>query len=100
MPYVLRHARSGELFACELVNRYELPYYGVKDWADETEALAEKGALLAKRSAGEAEADGDDWQVTEVEERQLKLANVRLRNDPAFRVRLDAEGAIYLMDGV
>lgn len=100
MPYVLRHARSGELFACELVNRYELSYYGVKDWEDEKEALTEKDALLAKRFAGRAEADSEEWQVTEVEERQLKLANVRLRNDSSFRVRLDTEGALYLMDDV
>lgn len=92
MPYVLKHEASSELFACGLVNRYELPYYGVKDWDDETAALGEREAFLSAREV----ADPEHWAVFELEERKLKMANVKLRNDPVNRVFLDDDGALRI----
>ncbi|TMV48464.1 hypothetical protein FE783_18285 [Paenibacillus mesophilus] len=93
MPFVLKHRASSELFACGLVNRYELPYYGVKDWDDEAAALGERESFLAAREVG----DPADWDVVELEEMKLKMANVKLRNDPANRLFLDDGGAFRVV---
>ncbi|MBD2860792.1 hypothetical protein [Paenibacillus oceani] len=90
MPYVLKHAGSSELFACRLVNRYELDYFGVKDWADESAAREEKDAFLAGRGV----PDAPDWVIAELEEMKLKMCNVKLRNDPSNRVYVGGDGTI------
>lgn len=92
MPYVLKHAASSELFACMLVNRYELPYFGVKDWEDEAAALQDKETFLS----AQGEEDPAAWDVVELEERKLKLANVRLKNDPSNRLFVEDGGAFRL----
>ncbi|GAA3401189.1 hypothetical protein ACFFNY_14610 [Paenibacillus hodogayensis] len=92
MPYVLKHAESAELFACTLVNRYDLPYFGVKDWEDEEAAVREKAGFLEARGVGESSS----WEVVPVTEMQLKLANVKLKNDPGRRVFLDEDGTLRL----
>ena len=92
MPFVLKHAASSELFACMLVNRYELPYYGVKDWEDEAAARSDKEPFLAAREADDPAA----WDVVELEEMKLKMANVKLKNDPANRLYMDDSGAFRL----
>lgn len=90
MPYVLKHERTSELFACKLINRYDLPYYGVKDWEDEATAESDRGPFLAARQA----EDADAWRVVEIEEMKLKMANVKLKNDPSNRVFLDDDGSL------
>lgn len=81
------------MFACGLVNRYELPYYGVKDWDDEAAAREERESFLAARGVGDPVA----WDVVELEEMKLKMANVKLRNDPAIRLFLDEGGAFRVV---
>lgn len=92
MPYVLKHGASSELFACGLVNRYELPYYGVKDWDEETDAQDERESFLAARGVDDPEV----WNVVELEEMKLKMANVKLKNDPANRLFLEDSGAFRI----
>ncbi|RKN84910.1 hypothetical protein [Paenibacillus ginsengarvi] len=88
MPYVLKHVSSSELFACKLINRYDLTYYGVKDWDDETTAQSDKTPFLAARG----EENAEEWNVVELDEMKLKMANVKLRNDPSFRLFLNDDG--------
>jgi hypothetical protein len=92
MPFVLKHAASSELLACRLVNRYELPYFGVKDWEDEADAHEGKDAFLAERGVERTA----DWEVVELDEMKLKMANVKLKNDAANRIFLEAGGALRL----
>ncbi|MEF3305491.1 hypothetical protein [Paenibacillus sp. GYB003] len=92
MPYVLKHIVSSELFACTLLNRYDLPYYGVKEWDDEATALGDKNPFLAARSVEDPRA----WDVVELEEMKLKMANVKLKNDPSNRLFLGEDGAFRL----
>lgn len=95
MPYVLKHAGSSELFACRLVNRYELDYFGVKDWMEEAAAQEEKETFLAGRGV----SDAPEWEVVELEEMKLKMCNVKLRNDPSNRVYISDDGVIRVEKG-
>jgi len=79
MPYVLKHSGTCRVLTSKLVNHYGLTYYGVKFWEAADEAEAQKQQALT--AAGESDAAG--WEVWELEEGEMKLCNVRLRNDPA-----------------
>lgn len=79
MPYVLKHKETSEIHACSLINKYDIPYHGAKWW----------------ESREEAEHDHDDkeaWELLHVEERQLKLFNVKLNNNPNLKLFLDEQG--------
>ncbi|MFC5448432.1 hypothetical protein [Paenibacillus aestuarii] len=82
MPYVLKHSGIHQILTSRLVNHYGLTYYGVKFWEGVDEAEAQKQQTLAL--AGEM--DADVWEIMELEEGEMKLCNVRLRNDPAYQL--------------
>lgn len=79
MPYVLRHAQTNQLFTCMLVNRYDLPYYGTKYW-ESTEELHGYPDFLRDRGV----TDPEFWGPMELTDEQLKLCNVKLKNDPRY----------------
>lgn len=90
MPYALKHRETAELFACTLVNAYDLPYHGVKFWHEREQAEREFASFL-----GEQGVDRPwQWEVVELEEGLLKMGNVKLSNNPEKRVFLTAEGRI------
>lgn len=78
-----------------LVNHYQLAYYGVKFWGSEEEARAEMPALL---EAAEV-ADAAVWDIYELPESAMKLANVKLKNDPSYRLYLDDQGRPFAVRG-
>lgn len=88
MPYVLRHRRTNEIAACIQRNKYDMDYYGVQWWPTESDADEERTRLLAQPGRSEE----DEWQVLKVEETQLKLLNVKLKNNPKLKVYMDADG--------
>ena len=91
MPFILHHAATQQIYACQLRNGYDLVYYGVKYWEDEEAALAELPTFLASQESLNAEA----WSLLEVEEQVLKLCNVKLKNNPKYICFLGAEGRPY-----
>jgi hypothetical protein len=90
MPYVLKHRETSQIYTCMLVNHYELAYYGVKFWPDEAETAAREEA--AAWLAAQGIADADAWNVVRMDEATMKLGNVKLKNDPANELFLNAEG--------
>ncbi len=88
MPSVLRNSKTSEIYTCTLINIYDFAYHGTKFWEDAEEAAGEYAAFLQDRG----ERDIGAWEVREVEERQLKLFNVKLKNNPANRLYLDERG--------
>ncbi|WP_442604249.1 hypothetical protein [Paenibacillus sp. KN14-4R] len=80
MTFVLQHRDSEQIYTRILVNHYELAYYGVQNWSSEEEAQAH---LLADPSLREQESKVL-WEVLEVSEHQLKMFNVKLKNDPKY----------------
>jgi hypothetical protein len=82
MPCVLQHKISQQIFTCTLVNHYGLAYYGVKFWPDLEEAVQQFPAFLHNMGGMEPDA----WQVIELEEGEMKLCNVKLKNDPNLQV--------------
>ena len=90
MPFVLKNTRTDEIFACPLINNYGFPFYGVKFWEAIEEAEAEKEQYRMNLESDQ----GEIWILYEVEERILKLMNVRLQNHPKNRVFLDSAGRI------
>ncbi|SFL81307.1 hypothetical protein SAMN03159341_11068 [Paenibacillus sp. 1_12] len=77
MPYVIKHAITSKLYTCMLVNGYRLPYYGTKFWDDEEAALHEYQDFLDKQNITEPSS----WELLELTENQLKMCNVKLKND-------------------
>jgi hypothetical protein len=90
MPYALKNKTTSELFSCALRNVYDLPYHGVKLWADREEAEAEADAFLTERGV----ENPADWEIVSLDEHQAKLCNVRLGNNPKKRVYLAEDGGI------
>ncbi len=94
MPYALKHSPTGTLLACVQRNGYKLAYYGLLLWENDpspeqiSEGLAEAG-IEPNDPAGKLE----DWEPLELSEHDAKMANVKLRNDPA-RVVAYREGVI------
>jgi hypothetical protein len=91
MPYVLKNKKTSEIFACTLINIYDFPYHGVKFWEYEDEAEAEYQMFLQQK-----EASLQDWELIEVEEHQLKMFNVKLKNNPQLRLFLNDEGKSFV----
>ncbi|MEW9697628.1 hypothetical protein [Paenibacillus sp. SI8] len=81
MLYVLKHNSTSQIFTSTLVNQYGLAYYGVKFWHDRSDAEAEMEQVL--QQAGMLAPAEIEWNILELEEGEMKLCNVRLRNDPA-----------------
>jgi len=90
MPYALKNKKTSELFSCMLRNIYDLPYHGVKLWDDRDMAEAEAAVFLAERGVG----DPAEWEIASLDERQAKLCNVKLGNNPKKRVYLREDGGI------
>lgn len=82
MPYVLQHKISQQIFTCAQVNHYGLAYYGVKFWPDLVEAEQQFPTFLHNIDGIELDA----WHVIELEEGEMKLCNVKLKNDPKLQV--------------
>jgi hypothetical protein len=78
MPYVLKHQDTSQIYTCTLVNNYKLAYYGTKNWDYEDDATAELNEFLQSQEVQEPDA----WKLLELSENQLKLCNVKLKNDP------------------
>lgn len=84
MPYVLKHSATGTLLACVQRNGYKLAYYGIVLWEDKPSALQMAEALV------EAAIDPEDaagritaWEPLKLTDHEMKMANVKLRNDPS-----------------
>jgi len=89
MPYVLRHEITGEIAAAMLRNSYDFTYFGVKWWTSSEDAEQEQVDFLTEWQY----ADLTNWRVIEVDDNKLKTLNVKLKNNPAYMVCLDAAGA-------
>ncbi|MFC0215065.1 hypothetical protein ACFFK0_21960 [Paenibacillus chartarius] len=103
MPFVLKHRETAQIYTCILVNHYQLAYYGVKFWEQEEAAREEASAWLEERAVAvgvragvPAESlvslDPAEWDVVELSEPAMKMGNVKLKNDPSYRLVLDADG--------
>ena len=90
MPYVLRHRDTGEIAAAVMKNVYDLDYFGVKWWATQEEAEAERDAWSAGREASGAA----DWEVVQMDESRIKLMNVKLKNNPALMILVQPDGRL------
>jgi hypothetical protein len=93
MPFVLRHESTGEIAAAMLRNNYNFTYFGVKAWDSSEEAEVEREAFLAQWQYEEEPR----WRVIEIDEGKLKTLNVKLKNNPAYMVTLDASGVVTAM---
>lgn len=78
------------MYTCTLINLYQFPYHGVKAWDSAEQAEGEASEFLRQQGA----ADPEDWTIAEVDEKQLKLFNVKLKNDPSRRLYVDHDGTI------
>jgi hypothetical protein len=87
MPIVLKHKETSQIFTCLLVNHYRLEYYGTKYWNDIEEASGQYVEFLD--GMGDV---ADDWELLEIEDSQMKIYNVRLKNDPTYDLYLDENG--------
>lgn len=90
MPYILRNTMTNEIYACTLINMYDIPYYGAKFWDDLETAQAQKDTFLRDQNA----PSPIDWELYEAEEHTLKLLNVKLANKPSRKVFIEADGQI------
>lgn len=88
MPYVLHEQKSNQIYSCWLKNTYNLMYYGTKFWESEEEALQDSASLPEQA----------DWKPLEVTESQLKMMNVKLRNDESNRL-IWSNGSISVIAG-
>jgi hypothetical protein len=88
MPYVLHHANTKQIYTCALVNHYQLVYYGVKFWDSREEAEQHYRSFLAEQGVELAEA----WEIFELQEGQMKICNVKLKNNPALQLYWSEEG--------
>jgi hypothetical protein len=84
MPYVMKHSATGTVLACVQRNGYKLAYYGIVLWEQEPSASQMAEALA------EAEIDPEDaigqisaWEPLKLTDHEMKMANVKLRNDPS-----------------
>ncbi|MEB3100417.1 hypothetical protein [Ferviditalea candida] len=90
MPFVLVHRKTSEIYACRLINNYDLEYYGTKFWPDQDSAVQEAHAFLAFRGI----ESPHEWKIAELDEHRLKMCNVKLSNDPSKKLFLGVEGQI------
>lgn len=88
MPYVLKNKLHSEIFSCELINIYDFPYFGAKNWDSLQTATEQVATFLKSKGVEKAE----EWEIIEVEEMQLKIFNVKLNNNPHRKLFLDENG--------
>jgi hypothetical protein len=88
LPFVLKHKQTSQIATDTLINSYELPYYGTKFWNLKATADEEYAEYLKAHGLNDASL----WEVTEVEESQMKIYNVKLKNDPSLRLFLNEQG--------
>lgn len=82
MPFVLQHKETEQIYTCTLVNHYGLAYYGVKFWLEMGEAQEQAVDFLESQSVSESSR----WQVIEMEENEMKISNVKLRNSALLQL--------------
>jgi hypothetical protein len=87
MPYVLKNNQTSQVFTMLLTNHYQLSYYGTKYWETAEEGEAQLEEFLVQSGV----SDTQDWSLIEVSENQMKMFNVRLKNDP--------RNLLYVEDG-
>lgn len=87
MPFVLKHKQTAQIATDTLINSYKLPYYGTKFWDVESLAAEEISEYLALHGI----LDASQWEIIEIEENQMKLFNVKLKNDPTLRLYLNEQ---------
>jgi hypothetical protein len=88
VPYVLRQRQTMRVLTGWLINHYDLPYVGTIHW--ETKEEAEKHKVVMLEQAGEAEPEL--WEVYHLDENQLKMCNVKLKNDPSLHLYIEDGG--------
>lgn len=88
MPFVLKHKQTFQIATDTLINSYKLPYYGTKFWDLKQNAEEEYVEYLSSHIIN----DTAMWEITEVEERQMKIYNVKLKNDPTLRLFVNEQG--------
>jgi hypothetical protein len=79
----LKHTATGTLLASVQRNGYKLAYYGIVIW-EEAPVATLMAEALAEAGIGPEDAGGQltDWEPLELTEHEMKMANVKLRNDP------------------
>ncbi|WNR46735.1 hypothetical protein [Paenibacillus roseipurpureus] len=82
MPLVLHNTSTNQLYTCMLVNHYGLAYYGVKFWNEWEEAETGAPEFLASQSVDEP----SQWQLMEIQENEMKICNVKLRNSAQWQL--------------
>lgn len=87
MPFVLKHKESHQIYTCTLVNGYKLRYYGTKFWDYEEDAVEGRTPFLHNQSIPESALE--QWELLELSENQLKMCNVKLKNDPRLSLYWD-----------
>jgi hypothetical protein len=87
LPYVLKHFVTSQLYTCSLINGYRLAYYGTKNWDQESSAISEYKQFLQAQGV----SDIDSWGLLELTENQLKMCNVKVKNDPRYSLHWDEE---------
>jgi hypothetical protein len=85
LPYVMKQAVTSQLYTCILVNGYRLPYYGTKYWDEEEAAQTGFKDFLTLQGVPEL----DSWELFEISENQLKMCNVKLKNDSRLIIHWD-----------
>ena len=88
MPFVLRNSKTTEVLTTTLINIYAITYHGAKYWDMREDAEREYVELLAQKQIPHPE----DWEVIEIEDHQLKVFNVKLKNNPKRKLFVDADG--------
>lgn len=94
MPYVIKHATSGTILSCVQRNGYKLAYYGILLWEQQLPGTREISEALAEAGITPSDEAGNvsDWEPLELSEHEVKMANVKLRNDQ--------RRVVYYRDGV
>lgn len=90
MSYILKQSKTGEIAACLQKNKYELDYYGARQWERKEDAERERETFLEQIGCQEAHL----WEPMNVSDDQLKLFNVKLKNNPSYKLYLGHDGAL------
>ncbi|GIP32175.1 hypothetical protein [Paenibacillus sp. J2TS4] len=88
MPYICWNSETKQVYTRLQLNKYNMEYYGV--WyneMDEENGIPKIEQTELIRSFGLQ--DADLWTLVEVDERTLKLFNVKLNNSPKVRLYYD-----------
>ena len=86
MPFVLKHRETSQIYACTMLNAYDIPYYGVKAWMGQTDLSANADVFIQANGL-----KSDEWEPLEVGENRLKIMNVKLKNDPSLDIYMDMD---------